>query len=298
MQFEIREIELKDKPLFDRYFAASGGMNSEYTFTNMYMWRKSYNIRYALIHDMLCIFSQHAGSAQTANFPLGSGDIKPVIQKLLGYFEELGQRPLIRVYNESELKALNNAFPDTFIITEDRNAFDYVYKVSDLIELPGSRYHAKRNHINRFLAQYPYEYHKINDKYIDSCYEMFGKWCDSKEDTVAGISEQREAVGELLNNLGALNVRGGAITVDNRVVAFSFGELLNKENSIAVIHLEHADTDFQGSFPMINQKFLEHEWSGLTYVNREEDMGLIGLRQAKKSYHPCLMVKKLIASLK
>ncbi|MDO4744418.1 MAG: phosphatidylglycerol lysyltransferase domain-containing protein [Clostridia bacterium] len=296
--FEIKAVTLKDKELFDRYFSINNGINSEYTFTNMFMWRKSYNIRYAVIGGMLCIFSQHTGSAETVNFPLGDGDIAATVKALIDYFEKTGQRPLIRIYCEAEMKALTDAFPDTFIFTEDRNSFDYVYKVSDLINLPGGKYHAKRNHINRFLALYNYEYNKITEEHLDTCYDMFEHWCDSKEDSVPGISEQREAVKELLENFTPLKVSGGGIFVDGQLAAFSFGEVLNKEKAMAVIHLEHANTDFQGSFPLINQQFLAGEWSHLEYVNREEDMGLSGLRQAKKSYHPCLMVKKYIASLK
>ncbi len=299
MEFEIKNINLEDKPLFDSYFNEYNCMNSEYTFTNMFMWRKSYNIRYALIDGMLCIFSHHDGSPETVNFPLGNGDIKAVIEKLISYFKSIGQRPLIRIYCDREIDVLNEFFPDRFILTEDRNSSDYVYKVSDLIELPGSRYHSKRNHINQFLAKYPsYEYHRVTESHIPLCFEMFEKWCDSKEGLITGIAEQRQAVKLLIDNLDYLEVTGGCITVDNELVAFSFGEVLSKKNSIAVIHLEHADIDFQGSFPMINQQFLEHEWSSLTYVNREEDMGIPGLRRAKKSYKPCLMVKKYIASLK
>ncbi len=299
MKFEIKPVTLDDKELFDRYFEQNNSINSEYTFTNMFMWQKSYNIRYALIEDMLCIFSRHGSSAETVNFPLGDGDVKPVIKALFEYFEDLNQKPLIRLYGQADIDKLNNAFPDTFVLTMDRNSFDYVYKIEDLIELKGSAYHAKKNHINRFIANYPsYEYINITPDNINLCYDMFERWCEAKADTVPGIDEQRLAVGKLFDNFTQLNVQGGGILVDGRMVAFSIGEPLNRQESVVVIHLEHADTNFQGSFPLINQQFLINQWSGFEYVNREEDMGLPGLRRAKKSYKPCLMVKKYIASLK
>lgn len=297
MQFEIKPVTLKDKPLFDRYFSLNNGINSEYTFTNMFMWQKSYNIRYAVIDNMLCIFSQHGSGAETVNFPLGEGDVKPVISSLLEYFKNSGQSPLIRIYSEDEINRLNQAFPDAFILTKDRNSFDYVYKINDLIELRGSDYHAKKNHINRFLAKYSYEYINITNDNLHLCYDMFERWCDSKIYTISGIEEQREAVKILFNNFDKLNLVGGGITVDNNIVAFSIGEVLNADKSMVVIHLEHADTNFQGSFPFINQQFLVHSWDNFEYVNREEDMGLAGLRRAKQSYRPCLMVEKYIASL-
>ena len=127
---------------------------------------------------------------------------------------------------------------------------------------------------------------------------MFEQWFESKKDTMDGISEQYEAVKNLIDNFDELHIKGGCLLIDGKIVAFSFGEVLSFKNSIAVIHLEHADVDYRGSFPMINQQFLENEWSSLTYVNREEDMGIMGLRNAKKSYKPCFMVKKYIASPK
>lgn len=298
MQFEIKPIVLEDKPLFDRYFSAYNGMNSEYTFTNMFMWRKSYNIRYAIIDDTLCIFSRHGESPETVNFPIGDGNLKTVFDKLFDYFASVGQAPLIRIYNDSEIEALNQILPDRFIFTEDRNSFDYVYKVSDLVNLTGSQYHSKRNHINQFVSKFDFEYQKITEKHLSPCFDMFEKWCNTKADSISDIDEQRKAVKTLIDNFDFLGVTGGCILVDGQIVAFSFGEVLSTKNSVAVIHLEHADTEFQGSFPFINQQFLEHEWIDCVYVNREEDMGLPGLRRAKKSYKPCLMIKKHIASLK
>ncbi len=297
-EFKLRPVTLDDKELFDKYFKDSSSINSEYTFTNMFMWRNSYNIRYALIDEMLCIFSKHGNGPETINFPLGIGDIKLVIEKIIKYFKTINQRPLIRIYSEDMIDILKSLFPDTFIITEDIDSFDYVYETEDLIELPGNKYHSKRNHINKFKSLYNYEYHRLTPDSKDACLSMFNHWCDSKEGLIPGISEQREAVTELLQNWKALDITGGGITVDGKMIAFSFGEVLSQKHSIAVIHLEHADTEFHGSFPLMNQQFLENEWSHLEYVNREEDMGLPGLRKAKQSYKPCLMVKKYIATLK
>ncbi len=299
MKFEIKPVTLDDKEVFDRYFEQDDSINSEYTFTNMFMWQESYNIRYAIIGGMLCIFAKHGDSAETVNLPLGNGDLKAVTEALIEYFNALDQRPLIRLYSQADIDRLNKVLPNKFIFTEDRASFDYVYKVSDLIELSGKDYHAKKNHINRFLAKYPdYEYIEISPENLTLCYDMFERWCESKAGLVPGIDEQNYAVKKLFDNYGKLSVKGGGIMADGRLVAFSVGEVLNSNQSIVVIHLEHADTGVQGSFPLINQQFLVHQWSDFEYVNREEDMGLPGLRRAKKSYRPCLMVKKYIASLK
>lgn len=299
MEFEIKPIRIEDKELLDRYFLQNNSINSEYTFTNMFMWQESYNIRYAIIEGMLCIFTKHGNSAETVNFPLGEGDLKSAIGTLTEYFKTLDQKPLIRLYGQDNIDRLNEAFPNTFIFTEDRASFDYIYKINDLIELSGRHYHGKKNHINQFLTKYPdYKYIEIGKDNLHLCYDMFKHWCELKSDTVPGIDEQNMAVKKLFDNFEQLSVKGGGILVGEKLVAFSIGEILNKNKSTVVIHLEHADTDFQGSFPFINQQFLIHQWSEFEYVNREEDMGLPGLRRAKKSYKPCMMFKKHIASLK
>ena len=294
---DLKPITINDKALFDSYFKELCPVNSEYTFTNLFIWRKSYNIRYAIIDNQLCIFSRHGDlGAESVNFPIGQGNTKAAIEKLLEYFNNYGQPPLIRLYSHTDVEFLEKEFSDTFIITEDIDSFDYVYNTSDLIALSGSKYHAKRNHINKFRELYKFEYKPFTSELRSECQAMFDRWCNTKKETVSGISEQQDAVSELLANVETLKIKGGCITVDEKLVAFSFGEELNP--TTAVIHLEHADTDFQGSFPVINQSFLQEEWFSFEYVNREEDMGLPGLRKAKQSYRPCHMIKKYIASLK
>ncbi len=294
----LKPITLEDKALLDSYFKNNCTQNSEFTFTNLFMWRKSYNICYAIIDGMLTIIPKHGEGPRSVTYPLGNGDKKVVIEKLLHYFKENGEEPLIRLYSENSIKELEEMFPDTFIFTEDVGSHDYVYKTEDLINLSGSKYHSKRNHTNRFKSTYNYEYHTMTPELRDQCMNMFNDWCETKAELIPGINEQYEAVSELLSNWESLDITGGCITVDGKMVAFSFGEPLCSEKRMAVIHLEHANTDYNGSFATINQQFLENEWSDFEYVNREEDMGLTGLRKAKQSYHPSFLVKKYVATLK
>ncbi len=293
-----KPITLNSKDTITSYFKQKCTLSSEFTFTNLFMWQKSYNMHYALPEGMLTIIPRHGNGPLSATYPIGEGDAKSAVKKILEFFEQQGETPLIRLYNENSLRRLERDFPDTFIFTEDINSHDYVYKTSDLINLSGNRYHGKRNHVNRFKSTYNYEYHHMTPDYRDDCMEMFKGWVDSKRDTVPGIDEQFEAVSALLDNWEKLDVTGGCITVDGKMVAFSFGEQLCSDGSMAVIHLEHANTDYTGSFAAMNQLFLEHEWSSFEFVNREEDMGLEGLRRAKQSYRPVFMVKKFVATLK
>lgn len=296
---KLEAVMLDKKELINKYLNQRCTQNSEFTFTNLFMWRKSYDIKYAIINDNFCLMPKHVGGPRSATFPLGGFKVKETIEEIIEYFEQKGEIPLIRLYNDEAVEELNNLFPDKFNITEDINSNDYVYRVEDLINLSGKKYHTKKNHINKFKSLYNYEYSRLAPTDADECLELYNKWYKAKVDeNLMNVSEEYEAVKEFLDNLDALDAIGGCIRVDGKMVAFSFGEPLSGCNKTAVIHLEHADTDYQGAYPMINREFLMHEWSDFEFVNREEDMGLEGLRKAKLSYRPAFMVKKYVATLK
>ncbi len=296
--FKINAVTMECKPLFDSYFKNGCFLNSEYTFTNLFMWQKPYNIRYAEYDDTLFIFSRHKEEPESVNFISRHNDMTRIIPPILDYFSAQKSEPIIRIFGKEQRNLIRDSFPGKFHFEKDFDSFDYVYHISDLTELAGSKYHAKRNHINKFKSLYEFEYHKMTPDFREPCREMFRNWCNSKRETLSDVDDQLEAVNRLLDNWGNLDITGACITVDGRIVAFSFGEVLCEKESIVVIHLEHANTDFQGAYPMINQQFLENQWGDFTFVNREEDMGLEGLRKAKKSYYPTFMVKKYIATLR
>lgn len=301
--FELSEITIDKKGLFDKYLYRRCSRNSEFSFTNLFMWRKSYDMKYVILDDMLCIMPKHADGPRSATFPIGfigedgeERDIKGVIEELLAYFKEKGEEPLIRLYDERTVKKLTDTFPNKFMITEDRSSFDYVYRVDELTALSGKRFHSKKNHVNKFKKLYPdFEYCKMTPADAAECIELFDSWCENKGFESVAFDEEREAVHELLNNWESLGVVGGCIRVDGKMVAFSLGEPLCGE--MVVVHLEHADTGYEGAFAIMNQQFLEHEWQDYVYVNREEDMGIPGMRKAKESYRPVFMVKKYVATL-
>lgn len=298
----LEEITIEKKELFNQYLKRKCSQNSEFTFTNLFMWRKSYDMRYVILNDMLCIMPQHKGGPRSATFPVGfigedgkEKDIVPVIEELLAYFKDIGAEPLIRLYDDITVQKLTQAFPGKFLITEDMGSFDYVYSVQELSNLSGKRFHAKKNHVNKFMRLYPWEYRPISSENVAECLRVFEQWYQNRADEVAGLDEEYEAVRELFSNWDKLDVSGGSLWVDGSMIAFSVGEPLC--DRMAVIHLEHADTAYEGAFAMMNQQFLKNRWQEFEYVNREEDMGIPGMRKAKESYHPVFMVKKYVATL-
>ena len=301
---ELNDITLDKKELIDSFLKRRKSRNSEFSFSYLYMWRKSYDMKYAITDDMLCILPKHTGGPRSASFPIGfenpdgtSRSIKKFVGTLLEYFKESGEEPLIHLYDESTMELLVKEFPDKFIITEDRNNFDYVYRVDELTKLSGKKFHSKKNHINKFKKMYPdWEYCRLSPENNGECMALFDEWQTDKGWEAESIGEEREALCEFLNNRDTLGYIGGGIRVGGRLVAFSFGEALGADT--AVIHFEHVDPNCEGAFAIINQQLLEHEWQDYTYVNREEDMGIPGMRKAKESYHPAFMIKKYVATLK
>ena len=178
-----------------------------------------------------------------------------------------------------------------FVVEPVRDHFDYVYRTDDLINLAGGNYHAQRNHINSLARSHRFRYEPLRAEYLPECLELSARWCKVKrcEDDLSLMGEW-EAVNAALANFQALQLKGGVILVNDRVEAFTCGELLNK--ATAVIHLEKADPELRGLYAVINQQFCRQAWAGVNFVNREQDLGQAGLRTAKMSYHPHHLVEK------
>ena len=181
--------------------------------------------------------------------------------------------------------------PDRYTWALDRNNCDYVYKTEELIQLSGKSYHRKKNHLNRFVKSYAFEYRPLDQDLVECVLEMQAAWCTLREcrDKPDLLSEDH-AVYEALTRFEELDYQGGGIIMEGKVEAFSLGERLNTET--AVIHVEKANPDIPGLYTVINQRFCQHAWFHMPFVNREQDLGIHGLRKAKESYLPHHMVNK------
>jgi hypothetical protein len=187
---------------------------------------------------------------------------------------------------------LADLFPEKYTLLENRDSYDYLYLAEDLISLKGKKYHGKRNHLKKFYG-YNWEYRDLTPELFDKCIEFSAKTYNDK----AGFSEfstvvEQYAINAFFNFFKEMELKGGVLLVDGEIVAFTIGEQLNSDTFC--IHIEKADTNFQGSFTAINHEFAKRNIN-CKYINREEDMGIDGLRQAKKSYYPIFLLEKKIA---
>jgi uncharacterized protein len=294
----FQQVTLEDKPIFDRYFRQRRYENAECTFTNMYMWRKGYSIEWAIIDEYLCIKAGRSDSIPFLLCPFGLDDsgLGKVIDKLVDYFSQQQLQFIMKGVSVEMMAGLQKAKPDFFSFEDDRNNHDYVYSTEDLINLAGRKYHSKQNHINFFKRTYDYRYEAITPELIQPCMLSAREWYTSHNGSDDdSLKREYQAIIDVLANFQHLAVQGGAIMLDNKVAAFTFGEKLNSDT--AVIHVEKG-LDVRGLYQVINQEFCRTAWADLNYVNREEDMGIEGLRRAKQSYHPVKMIKKYSAELK
>ena len=297
----MQKLTCTDKLTFDKFFGARYCEHSGYTFTNFFMWRKMRDYRWATEDDVLYIFSSNE-EIFAACQPIGAQDkIQDAITKILQAEEEnRGDRQFKFVTVEKSFAEELARYPHAkFNITAERDRFDYVYLAQDLINLSGRKFHRKKNHLNAFRKEYPdAKYLPITEEIIPQCREELNIWYEAHKrinPDNAFIDYERAAINEIFDHFDKFKLKGGTILLDNKVVAFTFGEKLNSDT--AVIHVEKAAPNIRGVYAAINQKFIEHEWSDMIYINREEDMGIDGLRQAKESYRPIKLIEKFNATL-
>nr|WP_245867582.1 phosphatidylglycerol lysyltransferase domain-containing protein [Sporomusa silvacetica] len=298
LSINFQDISLEQKALFDKCFSQRRYENAHYNFTNLYMWRNLYSIKWAEVDGYLVIKAGR-GEKQFMLQPFGpDAGIERILAEMAGYCTENNQVFKLSGIEKFMIDILEKWRPGKFAITADRDNYDYVYNSKDLIELKGRKYHSKKNHVNSFLRNYSnYQYIALTSEWVPRCVETQLEWCRKKGcDDDAMLKGERDAIIEVLIHWNELKLTGGLIYIDEKVEAFSFGEQLNSDT--AVIHVEKANPDIRGVYPVINQQFSANAWRKLSYINREEDMGLEGLRKAKESYCPVKMVEKFIAILK
>ena len=288
----FKPVELADRPWIHDVCWEYQPEVSELTFANFFIWRSHHHFHWCMDESYLLIICPSENSEICfAIPPIGPpprGDISRKILKWMRDEKKIGQ-PRIERADKRLIEEVQD-LPD-FIIESTRDHFDYVYQTEDLINLAGRKYHSKRNHINRFMRYYTFRYKTMTRELADECQAMADKWCALKRcaDDMNLIGE-RDAVREALLHFEELQLKGGAIMIGENVEAFSVGELIN--TNMAVVHIEKANPQIPGLYTVINQQFCENALEQVPLVNREQDMGEPGLRQAKLSYNPFNLVEK------
>ncbi|MEG1447795.1 MAG: phosphatidylglycerol lysyltransferase domain-containing protein [Oscillospiraceae bacterium] len=292
----FRKIELSDKSWVDELLKYSDFKGSEYCFANNFNWRNVYNIEIARYKDYGVL--RNNGREKNFLFPFGKGNLKEVIEELLEICKE-DNIPfgMFGICGEEKVK-LEETFPDFFEFEEQRDYEDYIYLSEKLIDLSGKKLHSKRNHINYFLSEHSdWQYEEITKENMQDAIDMSINWCSLNDvEESKDKKEEIESVKSAFKHFEELGLKGGLIRLDGEVIAYSIGERLSSDTFI--VHIEKAYSQIRGAYPLINQQFVLHNCKDFLYVNREEDTGDLGLRKAKLSYKPEILLTKYYATVK
>jgi hypothetical protein len=288
---QFRPIQLEDREVLGDIIWEYQPQTSEWTFANLFIWRSHYGFQWSLYRDWLLVLGTADRKGPFFLPPIGPPSrLEVVLESLQWLQEEKGEKNSRIERADSRLVDEIQETP-ALVVEPSREQFDYLYRSQDLIHLAGRRYHGKRNHINKFRQKYAFTYSPLEERHLPECLELGGFWCQVRRcEEDMNLMGEWEAVREALTHFTELRIQGGVLLIRDKVEAFSLAELLNRET--AVIHLEKANPEIPGLYPMINQQFCEKSWSRVLWINREQDLGEPGLRQAKESYFPDHLVDK------
>ncbi len=276
---DFRKIFSADKELFESYYSKHPQETSELTFTNFFIWRDCDVSEMTSVNGNICIVARPGTEPPYFFEPLGEERMEETIDTCLSHVPRFSR--VTEKFAKEHFEGKSG-----YRVEPVRDHFDYIYRTEDMIALKGKKYDGKRNKIKRFLKNNIPIYQKLSADVVPDCLKLLDKWVRSKKPGACIDGPIREA----LNDLSGLSVEGAAIKINGKVEAFTIGETLNRDT--AVIYIEVANPDIDGLSQHINQQFCRNEWAHFTYINREQDMGDVGLRKAKMSYHPVKLIPK------
>jgi hypothetical protein len=286
-------MRLEDKQLFARYSEGLTFENSEMSFANLFIWRKGWRIEICEHEGVLYISYKHPDTGCMGHMqpivPAGR-PVKPAVETAIADLKARECGLDIMGVNDDFVSRFRAEGAAGYLIEEDRDLAEYVYLTGELISLSGKKFHSKRNHLNKFLADTAYTWQELTPEMLTQCLGICREWLKGREDSGDVDESELCAIGEAVANMKELGLIGALVCIDGRPRAFTMGERFRP--SMALIHLEKADPEIPGLYAFINQQFLYRNFGDMEFVNREEDMGIPGLRRAKESYNPVRMVNK------
>jgi hypothetical protein len=277
---DFKPLGFEDRALVKRYLDAHPAGVCEMNFANIFIWKDSERPRYTILNGNLCILVDPTFEPPYFLPPAGASEIINTVQTCLTHAPRLSRVP----------EAFVQKCGDAFRAEEDRDNFDYVYLSEDLAELKGKKFDGKRNRIKKFEASFVHSYEKLGRGHVDGCRRLLHEWYEVKGNSDPYMAAEKQAILEALSMFEELYLTGGVVMIAGQVEAFTLGKPLTSDT--ALIQIEIANPAFPGLAQWINREFVRREWSAYRFINREQDVGVPGLRKAKLSYQPAHLVKK------
>ena len=285
MTLSFHKLTLSDREAVQAVTLNAGRRNCNYTFANLVGWQFWYYTEVCVLNDAV-VFRYTFEGDRAYMVCTAKAISKELLDALLDYSQE--KLTIIGLEDEQATQLLTSNCQLLTKIEPVRNQYDYIYRRTDLAVLQGGHLQAKRNHVHRFRTAHPdFEYRPLTPELFDECRRLTEIWQEEK-DASDTIDAEKHVMETIFSNWDALGMIGGSIFVDGKMVAFTYGAAVT--NDTIDICVEKADRRIEGAFAIINQQFAEHLPEQFVYLNREEDMGIPGLRQAKLSYHPEILL--------
>lgn len=294
---EFKPLDSAHKEVYDRYLQTGGERGCEYSFVNLYLWGRQ---RAAFLHDHLVFFSQF-NRKSVYLFPVGNGDKKAVLEAVMEDARKRGIPCRFTGLTQDDCALLERLYPGKFRYHFDRDTFDYIYAIDDLADLKGRKFQRKRNHLNRFRTANPdHTLEPITEENLPQVRDLVERWYTLRleENPHGDYHMERAAIKKAMDQRQELGLEGLLLRVNGEPVAMTMGSRLSEDT--VDVHFEKALDIADGAYAAINNGFacyLREKYPQVRWLNREDDMGLEGLRKAKLSYNPDHMVEKSWAHL-
>lgn len=285
---EFRKINIDDRDRVREILSKSNFIGCEYSFANNLAWNRLYETYISFYEDFYISMSEKNGL--TFTFPAGEGDYEKLFYELSQYAERKNSPLRVSSVTEENLSLMKNIMGNC-IVEESIGGADYIYNSKDLKGLEGKKYHKKRNHLKK-IENYNYSFSLLEKEDFDECIAFAAKNYNEKESTDISEIHEQYAIDIFFKYFDRLNLSGGVLRVDNEVKAFTIGEAITPDT--ADIHIEKADKSVLGAYAAINNFYAKSLPENIRYINREEDLGIEGLKKAKESYYPEILLKKYI----
>lgn len=293
IDFHCLKPEYRDR-LHDVLYSA-GRQGCEYSFANLYLWGRQ---QVAMVAGWLVVFSHFRGRS-VYMYPVGAGDPSPILEALRADARSRGIPFRVFGLTRAETELMEALYPGEFHFSPNRDSFDYIYDIDRLAELKGKKLQQKRNHVNRFLREHPDWYTEpITKDNLPACRNFVENWFTQRllEYPHGDFKMEQVALERAFRHFDAMGMEGLLLYADGQVVAMTLGNNLSPDTWD--VNFEKADPKAEGAYPTINREYARYIRAAhpeIRWLNREDDMGIAGLRKAKESYHPDILLEKYTA---
>lgn len=291
----FKNADMSDKIWIKEIFSKFFSLGSENSFGGIFIWSDIYGLKVCKYKDFLLRKFKENGNDYFL-FPVGTGDLEECLNFLVKNFNYDKKTKFIGL-TKNNLEKIESIFPGEFEFFEERDKEDYIYNAYDLINLNGRKYHSKRNHISKFNRLYKWQFEEISEDNLEACKDFCNRWfLENIDDKRSDLMLEKKALEKAFDNYKELDLVGGVIKIEEKIVALTCGEKINK--FVFDIRFEKALKIYDGAYSVINNEFAKRYLNNFSYINREEDLGIPGLRKVKLSYHPVALLKRYKAFLR